>query len=95
MKKYQTLLSQNEIRSAKAVDVGAKALGPGASEPQGMTNDDVISMIKGGVPEEIVINAIENAEQCAFDTSPAGLIELTKAKVGKEILRRIQAKTCA
>jgi tetratricopeptide (TPR) repeat protein len=96
MKKYQTLLSQNEIRSAKAVETGAKALGGGtsASAPQGMTNGDVISMIKSGVPEEIVLNAIENAEECAFNTSPAGLIELTKAKVGKEILKRIQAKTC-
>jgi len=96
MKKYQTLLSQNEIRSAKAVETGAKALGGGAGSgaPQGMTNGDVISMIKNGVPEEIVINAIEAAEQCAFNTSPAGLIELTKAKVGKEILKRIQGKTC-
>jgi len=94
MKKYQTLISQNEIRGAKATDVGAKALGSGGSQPQGMTNGDVISMIKSGVPEEIVLNAIESAGECAFNTSPAGLIELSKAKVGKEILKRIQGKTC-
>lgn len=94
MKKYQTLLSQNEIRSAKVAEVGAKSLGAGTSEPQGMTNNDVIAMIKGGVPEEIVLNAIDSAEECAFNTSPTGLIELTKAKAGKEVLKRIQAKSC-
>jgi hypothetical protein len=94
MKKYQTLLSQNEIRSANEGGVGAKALVAGPGVSPGMTNGDVISMIKGGVPEEIVLNAIENAEECSFDTSPAGLIELSKAKIGKEILKRIQAKAC-
>lgn len=95
MKKYQTLLSQNEIRSAQAETVGAKALGAGTAAPRGMTNNDVISMIKAGVPEEVVLNSIDSAEPCAFNTTPTGLIELTKAKVGKEILKRIQAKTCS
>lgn len=94
MKKYQTLLSQNEVRTIRA-DVGAKALGSGAGAQQGMTNNDVISMVKNGVPEEIVLNAIDEADPCAFNTSPAGLIELTKAKVGKEILKSIQAKSCS
>lgn len=93
MTKYQTLLSQNEVRSAKAVETGAKALGSTAA-PKGMTNEDVISMVKNGVAEEIVLNAIDQAGECSFNTSPTGLIELTKAKVGKEILKRIQAKTC-
>ncbi len=94
MTKYQTLLSQNEIRSGQTVQAGAKTLGAAAAAPKGMTNADVISMIKGGVPEEIVLNAIESAGDCAFDTSPTGLIELSKAKVGKEILKRLQAKSC-
>ena len=94
MTKYQTLVSQNEIRSTGTGGVGAKAIGTGTSAPQGMTNSDVISMIQGGVPEEIVLGAIDKAEECAFDTSPNGLIELAKAKTGKEILKRIQAKSC-
>lgn len=93
MTKYQTLLSQNEVRSAKVIETGAKTLG-GTSAPAGMTNGDVISMIKNGVAEEIVLNAIDQAGECSFNTTPAGLIELTKAKVGKEILKRIQAKAC-
>ena len=59
-----------------------------------MTNADVISMVKSGVPEEVVLNAIDQTENVTFNTSPNGLIELAKAKVGKEILKRIQAKSC-
>jgi len=94
--KYQTLSNQNEVRSASTAPAGAKVLGGGASgeAPQGMTNSDVISMTKSGVPEEIVLNSIDQAGECAFDSSPTGLIELTNAKVGKEVLKRIQAKTC-
>lgn len=97
MTKYQTLLSQGEILNARMDGAGAKALGGAGTEaaaPRGMTNADVISMIKGGVPEEIVLNAIDQAQECAFDTSPNGLIELSKAKAGREILKRIQAKSC-
>lgn len=99
MTKYQTLLSQNEILTARADSGGAKALGGGGTsaaqgESSGMSNEDVISMVKNGVPEEIVLGAIDQAEECAFDTSPNGLIGLAKAKVSKEILKRIQGKTC-
>lgn len=98
MKKYQTLLSQNEVLSGRAEAEGAKTLGTGNSLPQGssggMTNSDVIAMVESGVPEEIVLGAIDQAEECNFDISPNGLIKLTKAKISKTILKRLQAKTC-
>lgn len=97
MTKYQTLVNHKEILGTRADSAGAKVLGGGSAlqgGPQQMTNGDVISMIKNSVPDEIVLGAIERAEECAFDTSPSGLIELAKAKVGKEILKRLQAKSC-
>ncbi|HEX2642195.1 MAG TPA: hypothetical protein VHU81_04330, partial [Thermoanaerobaculia bacterium] len=94
MKKYQTLISQNEARSSKSAEAGAKSLSGSNGAPKGMTNGDVIAMIKAGVPEEVVLSSIDSAEECSFDTSPAGLIELTKAKVGKGILKHLQGKTC-
>lgn len=93
MKKYQTLTSQNEARSGAAAS-GAKGLSGSEGAAHGMTNGDVIAMIKAGVPEEVVLNSIDGAEDCSFDTSPNGLIELAKAKVSKGILKRLQAKTC-
>lgn len=98
MKKYQTIISQNEMAGAQSQSAGAKALGSGPAQaqgaPQGMTNADVISMVKNGVPEEVILGAIDQAQECAFDVSANGLIELAKAKAGKEILKRLQAKSC-
>lgn len=94
MGKYQTLLGHDEVLIAAAAPPdGAKALG-GAAAPAGITNGDVISMVQAGVPEDVVLTAIDGAERCAFDTSPGGLIELTKGKVGAGILKRIQGKPC-
>lgn len=96
MAKYQTLLGHDEVLAAVAAPaIGAKSLGEGAAAaPAGMSNDDVISMVQAGVPEEIVLTAIDDAERCAFDTTANGLIALTRGKVGAEIVKRIQAKPC-
>lgn len=94
LQKYQTLMSQNEILVERE-ESGSKNLDGGPSpQRQGINNSDVIAMVEGGVPEAVILTAIEDAQQCAFDTAPAGLIALTKAKVGKTVLQAIQAKSC-
>lgn len=50
-----------------------------------LTNADVIKMAKAGLNEEIILTAISNSEP-KFDTSPAGLIALSEAKVSKEVI---------
>lgn len=97
MGKYQTLLNQKEEVESRGI-AGAKALpgngGSAAAAPPGLGNADVIAMVEGGVPTEIVLTSIDDAESCSFDTSPAGLIALTKAKVGTDVLKKIQSKSC-
>lgn len=93
MGKYQTLLNQNETLAIRQAEVGAKTLG-GAPSAAGMKNEDVVAMVQGGVPEEIVLQSIDDAAICAFDTSPTGLIALAKAKMSKPIMQKIQAKAC-
>src|SRR3990172_5200559 len=56
-----------------------------------MTNDDVIKMIKGGLGEATVIQAIDGAE-AGFDTSPDGLVKLKQGGVSDNVTRRILAK---
>lgn len=93
--KYQTLLTQNVVRQETATaEAGGKALAEGASAAPAMTNKDVLAMVAGGVAEDIVLTAIDDAELCAFDTSPTGLVELSKAKVPKTIIQRLQARRC-
>lgn len=53
-----------------------------------MTNDDVIKMVKGGLGEATVLQAIEGAEP-GFDTSPDGLVKLKQGGVSDAVIQRI------
>lgn len=53
--------------------------------PQGLTNQDVITMLKGGVGENMVLRAI-NSQDTNFDISAKGLLQLKKAGVPPKIM---------
>jgi hypothetical protein len=57
-----------------------------------MTNDQVLLMVSGKVrlSEEIVIAAIQNAREKAFDISPKGLIDLKTGGLNDTVIRLIQ-----
>ena len=56
-----------------------------------MTNDDVIKMVRGGLAEATVVQAI-NASEPAFDTSPDGLVRLKQGGVSDHVIQRIIAR---
>jgi outer membrane lipoprotein SlyB len=56
-----------------------------------MTNDDVIKMVKGGLGESTVLQAIDGAEP-GFDTSPDGLVKLKQGGVSDNVIQRIIAR---
>ena len=59
------------------------ALAQNNSKP--LTNDDVIAMVKGGLPETTVISAI-NAQDSNFDVSATALIKLKQQGVNSKIM---------
>lgn len=59
-----------------------------------MTNDDVIKMVKGGLGEATVIQAIDAAEP-GFDTSPDGLVKLKQGGVSDGVIQRIMVRKAA
>ena len=59
-----------------------------------MTNDDVIKMVKGGLGEATVIQAI-NAAEAGFDTSPDGLVKLKQGGVSDAVIQRIIGRKSA
>ena len=67
------------------------ALAPQAANAAPMTNDDVIKMVKGGLGESTVLQAIDGAEP-GFDTSPDGLVKLKQGGVSDAVIQRILAK---
>jgi outer membrane lipoprotein SlyB len=56
-----------------------------------MTNDDVIKMVKGGLGEATVLQAIDGAEP-GFDTSTDGLLKLKQGGASEAVIQRILAK---
>lgn len=56
-----------------------------------MTNDDVIKLVKAGLSEEIVLQAIQGAEP-RFDTSTDGLVRLKQGGVSDKIIQQVMAK---
>ncbi|MCX7962820.1 MAG: glycine zipper 2TM domain-containing protein [Burkholderiales bacterium] len=64
---------------------------PFAAAAAPMTNDDVIRMVKGGLSDATVIQAIDAAEP-KFDTSPEGLVRLKQSGVSEVVIQRILAR---
>jgi outer membrane lipoprotein SlyB len=73
-----------------AVPLAALVASPAATAAP-MSNDDVIKMVKGGLGEATVIQAIDAAE-AGFDTSPDGLVKLKQGGVSDTVIQRIMVK---
>lgn len=74
------------VKSARIFATGGLLLsawlGPAlrAQTPQPLTNADVIKMVKGGLPESVIVSSIQS-RPAKFDVSPDGLIALHRAGV--------------
>lgn len=56
-----------------------------------MTNDDVIRLVRSGLGEDTILQAI-NAGDPAFDTSTDGLVKLKQFGVSDRIIQQVMAK---
>jgi hypothetical protein len=66
-----------------------------ASKPAApaLTNDQVIEMVKAGVPEQTIVGSIQDAPTVDFDMSPPGLVNLAKGGVKSDkILSAMRAR---
>lgn len=61
----------------------AVALPQSSNKP--LTNDDVVQMVKGGLPENTIINAVQ-AQDTHFDVSATALIKLKQQGVSQQIM---------
>jgi hypothetical protein len=53
-----------------------------------LTNDDIIKMVKGGLPDDVILLAIES-QPSNFDVSAQALIELKQQGASKAVLEKI------
>jgi hypothetical protein len=63
--------------------------------PEGMTNADVLKLVRAGLGEPLVVVAIRNAKKTAFDLSTDRLIELKGAGVSDGVLAVMLDPTAA
>jgi ribosome-associated translation inhibitor RaiA len=68
------------------------ASGKASQSSSAMRNENVIDMAKAGVAEENIVMAIDSAEAAEFDTTPNGLIALSKGGVSKNVIAHIQKR---
>lgn len=64
---------------------------PLAANAAPLNNDDVIKMVRGGLGDATVIQAVNGAEP-AFDTSPDGLVNLKQGGVSEAVIQSIMAR---
>ncbi len=61
-----------------------------AAPAKTLRNQNVIEMSSAGLSDENIMLAIDSAERKEFDTTPEGLIALSKAGVSKNVIAHIQ-----
>jgi len=66
----------------------ALASSPAALPQNALTNDDIIKMVKGGLPDDVILVAIES-QPSNFDISPQALIALKQQGASKAVLDKI------
>ncbi len=66
---------------------GARPLPPPPPAPVGMTNADVIKMLKAGLGESLVIASIKQTAKRSFTLTADGLVELKTAGVSDTVIR--------
>jgi hypothetical protein len=79
--------------SAEGAERDTEAQGPGKSDdPKALTNDKVIAMVKAGVDEETVAQAVRNAKLARFDLSTSGLQALSSGGVGDQVVKAMKIR---
>lgn len=63
----------------------AVATAAGQQTQKPLTNEDVVSMVKNGLPESVIVGSMQ-ANTTNFDVTPNGLIALKKAGVGQKVM---------
>lgn len=61
--------------------------GDAAATGRGLTNGDVIEMVKSGLPDDVVLRAVKESKERAFDVGARGLVELKRGGVSDAVIR--------
>jgi tetratricopeptide (TPR) repeat protein len=83
---YKELQKEHDEEAAKAKAAALAAANPTSAAAAGLTNDQVIAMVKAGMADDTVIHAIRGADALSFDLTPAGQKNLATSGVSPRVL---------
>jgi len=83
---------QEEAARAKAEALAANANPAAAAGAKGLTNAQVVTMVKSGIDESAVLQAIRGATAVNFDLSPAGQKTLLSSGVSPRVLAEMKTQ---
>lgn len=84
-------ISPNSLVSENKKPLAAAAAPPPAAASHDvMTNDDVMTMVKEGLPESLIISQIKDARVKQFDVSTTGIVRLYKAQVSEKVIETMK-----
>ena len=55
-----------------------------------LTNQDIVTMVSGGLSEQVIVTAIQQSTKRDFDLSPNGLLDLKKKGVSDSLISEMQ-----
>jgi hypothetical protein len=79
-------------RVVAAMKTQAETKSDVAPAPKGLTNNQVIAMIKSGVDDDTVVTAIRSAKVIDFDLTPTGTQQLTAGGVSRLVLTAMRTR---
>jgi tetratricopeptide (TPR) repeat protein len=91
-KRIETAIAHYKELDLEKQRAAAKTEDAGSPKAQGLTNAQVITMLKSGIDESAVLQAIRGATAVNFDLTPAGQKALTAGGVSPRILAEMKTQ---
>ena len=90
---YKELEEQKRPRAAAADEVtGSKPIA-NAVQPKGLTNAQVVAMVKSGMEDDTIVQAVRAAKSATFDLTADGQQELASNGVSAPVIAAMKART--
>lgn len=98
VKTFNPCFNKARIEAMGGKGAGAPAVSsPSAAAPRGaekaLRNEDIISLVKVGLDDSMIISKIKSAPATNFDTSTDGLVALKTAKVSNAVVEAMMKRS--
>lgn len=90
---YKELEEEKRPRAAAAESVAISKPVAGTVQPKGLTNAQVVAMVKSGMEDDTIIQAVRAAKAAAFDLSAGGRQELASNGVSAQVIAAMKARS--